>query len=86
MWRGLAPIQELVSQNIDVAAASDNVRDWWHPYGDYDQLETWKNAVTLGISTRRLMKVGGPHSSLQLLRGRWASPRKRLFRAPLRTS
>jgi len=60
-WRGLAPVQELVSQNIDVAAASDNVRDWWHPYGDYDQLETWKNAVTLGhLDT-------APHE------GRWAA-------------
>ena len=60
-WRGLAPIQELASQNIDVAAATDNVRDWWHPYGDYDQLETWKNAVALGhLDT-------APHE------GRWAA-------------
>ena len=30
---------------MPVAAASDNVRDWWHPYGDYDGLEVLKGAV-----------------------------------------
>ena len=60
-WRGFAPVQELAAAGVDVAAASDNVRDWWHPYGDYDLLETWKNAVTLG------------HLDTAPNEGRWAS-------------
>ena len=48
LWRGLAPIQELEAAGVRVAAASDNVRDWWHAYGDYDGLATWKGAITLG--------------------------------------
>ena len=24
------------------------MRDWWHPYGDYDGLLNWRGAVTLG--------------------------------------
>ncbi|KAL3924279.1 MAG: hypothetical protein SGPRY_003964 [Prymnesium sp.] len=47
-WRGLTIIQELAAAGVSVAAATDNVRDWWHPYGDYDGLLTWKLAITLG--------------------------------------
>jgi hypothetical protein len=32
---------------VPVAAASDNVRDWWHPYGDYDCLAVWREAVAM---------------------------------------
>ena len=46
-WRGLAPVQELRAGGVPVAAASDNVRDWWHPYGDYDGLSVWQHAMTL---------------------------------------
>ena len=35
-------VQELAAAGVSVGAASDNVRDWWHPYGDYDGLQTWK--------------------------------------------
>lgn len=47
LWRGLTPIQELAAAQVLVGAASDNVRDWWCPYGDYDGLATWKGAITL---------------------------------------
>ena len=41
--------QELAAAGIQVGAASDNVRDWWHPYGtDYDGLAVYKGALTLG--------------------------------------
>jgi cytosine deaminase len=47
-WRGLTLLQELRAANVPVAAASDNVRDWWHPYGDYDPLQVWREAVAMG--------------------------------------
>mmetsp|Transcript_17913 Transcript_17913/g.21963 ORF Transcript_17913/g.21963 Transcript_17913/m.21963 type:complete len:513 (+) Transcript_17913:38-1576(+) len=40
-WRGMTLLQELRDAGIPVAAASDNVRDHWHPYGDYDMLTVW---------------------------------------------
>ena len=48
LWRGLTLLQELRAANVPVAAASDNVRDWWHPYGDYDLLQVWREAVAMG--------------------------------------
>mmetsp|Transcript_10459 Transcript_10459/g.25180 ORF Transcript_10459/g.25180 Transcript_10459/m.25180 type:complete len:158 (-) Transcript_10459:113-586(-) len=48
MWRGLTLVQELCRAGVAVGAASDNVRDYWHPYGDYDGLEVWRLATTLG--------------------------------------
>ena len=48
LWRGLTLLQELRAANVPVAAASDNVRDWWHPYGDYDPLQVWREAVAMG--------------------------------------
>lgn len=47
-WRGLTLVQELRAAGVAVAAASDNVRDWWHPYGDYDCLAVWREAVAMG--------------------------------------
>ena len=29
-------------------AGPDRGRDWWHAYGEYDGLATWKAAVALG--------------------------------------
>ena len=48
LWRGLTLVQELAAAGVCVGAASDNVRDWWHPYGDYDGLANFKGAITLG--------------------------------------
>ena len=36
--RGVAPVKELVSADVDVRFASDNVRDAFYPYGDADLL------------------------------------------------
>ena len=47
LWRGLTLIQELAAAGVRVGAASDNVRDWWHPYGDYDGLANYKGAITM---------------------------------------
>ena len=47
IWRGITLIQELAAVGLRVGAASDNVRDWWHPYGDYDALQNWRGAITL---------------------------------------
>eukprot|EP01052_Picozoa_sp_SAG31_P023304 SAG31_NODE_1913_length_6933_cov_9.849722_7_plen_163_part_00 len=46
-WRGITAIQELAAAGIPVAAASDNVRDHWHRYGDYDLLEAFGWSVKL---------------------------------------
>ena len=40
-WRGITAVQELAAGGVAVAAASDNVRDHWHRYGDYDLLEVF---------------------------------------------
>jgi cytosine deaminase len=47
LWRGIAPIQELDAEGLNCCAGSDNVRDWWHPYADYDCLNTLKLAIEL---------------------------------------
>lgn len=47
-WRGLTNVQELRAKGVRVCAASDNVRDWWHPFGDYDCLAVWHLAVSVG--------------------------------------
>eukprot|EP00908_Phaeocystis_cordata_P011126 Transcript_21967.p1 GENE.Transcript_21967~~Transcript_21967.p1 ORF type:complete len:562 (-),score=158.88 Transcript_21967:999-2684(-) len=48
LWRGLTLVQELAAAGVAVGAGTDNVRDWWHAYGEYDGLATWKAAVALG--------------------------------------
>mmetsp|Transcript_19226 Transcript_19226/g.53609 ORF Transcript_19226/g.53609 Transcript_19226/m.53609 type:complete len:561 (-) Transcript_19226:851-2533(-) len=47
-WRGITLLQELRAAGVAVAAASDNVRDSWHTYGDYDCLSVLALAVGLG--------------------------------------
>lgn len=46
--RGLAPVIELRAAGINVAFASDNVRDAFYPYGDFDMLEVLRQALFLG--------------------------------------
>jgi len=38
-WRGIPPVQEMQKAGVHVVFASDNVRDAFYPYGDYDMLE-----------------------------------------------
>jgi cytosine deaminase len=46
-WRGVTCIQELRAAGVPTAAASDNVRDHWYSYGDYDMLAVWSSALQL---------------------------------------
>jgi cytosine/creatinine deaminase len=46
--RGIAPVGELRAAGVNVAFASDNVRDAFYPYGDFDMLEVMRQAQFLG--------------------------------------
>ena len=46
-WRGITLLQELRAANIPIASASDNVRDHWFPYGDYDLLAVLASTVAI---------------------------------------
>ena len=41
-------MQELRHWGVVVACASDNVRDYWYPYGDFDLLSVWAQAQAMG--------------------------------------
>ena len=47
-WRGITLVQELADSGIPVAISSDNVRDWWFPFGDYDCVSLLALALSLG--------------------------------------
>lgn len=47
-WRGLTLVQELEANGVSVCMASDNVRDHWHSYGDFDLLAVWMHGLLLG--------------------------------------
>ena len=46
-WRGLTLIHDLLDAGVRVACASDNVRDAFHPYGDYDVADVYAHSVRL---------------------------------------
>lgn len=46
--RGLAPLQEIAAHGVDLALASDNCGDPFHPYGDYDLLEVLRETTRTG--------------------------------------
>lgn len=46
--RGLAPLQEANASGVPVMLASDNVRDGFFPYGDYDLVEVLRMGVLMG--------------------------------------
>jgi cytosine deaminase len=43
--RGLAPLQEARAAGVEVLLASDNVRDAFYPYGDYDVMALFRTAT-----------------------------------------
>jgi len=45
--RGIAPMKEAAAAGIDVLIASDNVRDVFYPYGDYDLFDVFRGALPL---------------------------------------
>jgi cytosine/creatinine deaminase len=46
-WRGLTLIQDLLDAGVPLACASDNVRDAFYAYGDYDAAEVYIESVRL---------------------------------------
>ncbi|TWI36934.1 amidohydrolase family protein [Paracoccus sulfuroxidans] len=46
--RGLAPLIEAGAAGVPVMIGSDNVRDGFYPYGDYDLFDIFRLAVILG--------------------------------------
>ncbi len=43
--RGLTLVRELLAAGVKVRLGSDNVRDWFYPFGDGDMLDTARLAV-----------------------------------------
>ncbi|TFL10099.1 cytosine deaminase [Pusillimonas caeni] len=52
-WRGLPPLQRIADMGLPIALASDNCRDAFYPYGDYDLLEVLRETVRAGHLNRR---------------------------------
>jgi cytosine/creatinine deaminase len=55
-WRGITLIQDLLDAGVPVACASDNVRDAFHAYGDFDAAEVY-------IQSARLAHLDSPLGS-----------------------
>jgi cytosine deaminase len=53
-WRGLTLIHELIDAGVPVACASDNVRDAFHAFGDFDAAELYVQSVRLAHLDSRL--------------------------------
>jgi cytosine deaminase len=53
-WRGLTLIHELLDAGVPVACASDNVRDAFHAFGDFDASEVYIQGVRLAHLDSRL--------------------------------
>lgn len=47
LWRGLTLLRDLLDAGVPVACASDNVRDAFHAFGDYDLMEVYQQGVRL---------------------------------------
>jgi cytosine deaminase len=46
-WRGVTALNELKAAGVNVMIASDNVRDPFFAYGDFDMLEVWREGVRI---------------------------------------
>ncbi|HEX2101249.1 MAG TPA: cytosine deaminase, partial [Candidatus Synoicihabitans sp.] len=52
-WRGLTLVHELLDAGVTVASGSDNVRDAFYAWGDFDVLEVFQQSVRIGhLDTR----------------------------------
>jgi cytosine deaminase len=58
-WRGLTLIHDLMDAGIPLACASDNVRDAFHAYGDFDAAEVLIQSVRLAHLDSRLAQSVG---------------------------
>jgi len=54
--RGVTALHEIRAKMIPLALASDNVRDTFYPYGDYDPIETFRQSVAIYQLDRPLGK------------------------------
>jgi cytosine deaminase len=53
-WRGLTLIHDLMDAGVPLACASDNVRDAFHAFGDFDAAEVYIQSVRLAHLDSRL--------------------------------
>jgi len=58
-WRGLTLIHDLLDAGVPVACASDNVRDAFNAYGDFDAAEVLIQSVRLAHLDSRLAEGAG---------------------------
>lgn len=58
--RGLAPVAEALVAGVSVRLGTDNVRDWFYPYGDGDMLDTARIAALA-------LQLGEPSQLLPML-------------------
>jgi cytosine deaminase len=58
-WRGITLIHDLIEAGVPVACASDNVRDAFHAYGDYDAAEVYIQSVRIAHLDSRLRESPG---------------------------
>lgn len=54
LWRGLTLIHDFLDAGVPVACASDNVRDAFYAFGDYDLVEVYTQSVRLAHLDARL--------------------------------
>ena len=53
-WRGVTMLHEMMDAGVNVACASDNVRDAFYAWGDYDALEVYAQSVRIAHLDTRL--------------------------------
>lgn len=54
-WRGITLLHELMEAGVPVACASDNVRDAFYAWGDFDALEVYHASVRIAHLDTRLL-------------------------------
>lgn len=54
LWRGLTLVHDLLDAGVPVACASDNVRDAFYHFGDYDMAEVYVQSIRLAHLDARL--------------------------------
>lgn len=54
LWRGLTLVHDFLDAGVPVACASDNVRDAFYAFGDYDLAEVYTQSVRLAHLDARL--------------------------------
>jgi cytosine deaminase len=58
-WRGITLVHELIDAGVPVACASDNVRDAFYAFGDFDAAEVYTQSVRLAHLDSRLPESVG---------------------------